>query len=187
MAARKSDPRRLAVLLGLLVVAGIVGLSRWHPGLFGGAGTEGTITKARSFEVPKLGWSRATGEPLPTPGAGRNLFAFGPPPTPTPDRRPTPTPLPTRPPQTPVPRPTPTPAPWGSKPPPPPFTLTFIGWLGPSRLPVAIFRDGEELVAAARGDTLKQKFIIREVKETGVTVGFVGYPDTVKTEVPLAR
>lgn len=181
--AAKSDPRRLAALLVLLAAAAVVGLLRWRPAFFGGAAAGGALPQVRSYTVPQLGWSRLGGRELPTPGAGRNLFTFGPPPTPTPDRRPTPTPLPTRPPQALAARPTPTPGP----PPPPPFTLTYLGWLGPDRLPVAIFRDGEDIVAAARGDTLKQKFIIREVKETGVTVGFVGFAETVQTEVPLAR
>ncbi|MGV8041150.1 MAG: hypothetical protein AB2L07_14115 [Thermoanaerobaculaceae bacterium] len=182
MAAR-TDPRRLALLLVLLAAVVVFGLIRWRPAFFGGTGSGGSLPQVRSYTVPALGWSRVGGRELPTPGAGRNLFTYGPPPTPTPDRRPTATPLPTRPPQPIVARPAPTPGP----PPPPAFTLTYIGWLGPDRLPVAIFRDGEEIVAAARGDTLKQKFIIREVKATGVTVGFVGFADTVKTEVPLAR
>lgn len=182
MAAR-TEPRRIALLLVLLAATAVFGIVRWRPTFLGGVGADGPLPQVRDYTVPSLGWSRAGGRELPTPGAGRNLFTFGPPPTPTPDRRPTPTPLPTRPPGPVVVRPTPTPGP----PPPPPFTLTYIGWLGPDRLPVAVFRDGEEIVAAARGDTLKQKFIIREVKATGVTVGFVGFADTVKTEVPLAR
>lgn len=182
MAAR-TDPRRLALLLVLLAAAVVFGLVRWRPVFLGGTGSGAAAPQVRSYTVPSLGWSPTDGRELPTPGAGRNLFTYGPPPTPTPDRRPTATPLPTRPPQPIVARPAPTPGP----PPPPAFTLTYIGWLGPDRLPVAIFRDGEEVVAAARGDTLKQKFIIREVKATGVTVGFVGFADTVKTEVPLAR
>ncbi|HPC83203.1 MAG TPA: hypothetical protein P5234_07565 [Thermoanaerobaculaceae bacterium] len=181
--AAKTDPRRLALLLVLLAAAAVFGLTRWRPTLLGGAGSGGALPPVKSYTVPDLGWSRLGGRELPTPGTVRNLFTYGPPPTPTPDRRPTPTPLPTRPPVPVVPRPTPTPGP----PPPPAFTLTYIGWLGPSRLPVAVFRDGEEIVAAARGDTLKNKFIIREVKATGVTVGYVGFADTVNTEVPLAR
>lgn len=186
MAAR-TDPRRLVVLLVLLAVVAFFALTRWRPTLLGGGAAGIKSPQTRSYEVPVLGWEPDAGRTLPTPGAGRNLFTFGPPPTPTPDLRPTPTPLPTRPPQTPAPRPTATPAPWGSLPPPPAFPLAYIGWLGPNRLPVAIFREGEEVLAAARGDTVKQKFIIREVKANGVTVGFVGYPETVTTEVALAR
>jgi len=181
--AARTDPRRLVLLLVLLAAALVFALLRWRPAFLAGAASGGALPPARSYTVPILGWSPTEGGARPTPGGGRNLFTYGPPPTPTPDRRPTPTPLPTRPPQPVVARPTSTPGP----PPPPPFTLTFIGWLGPDRLPVAIFRDGEEIVAAAPGDTLKGKFIIREVKATGVTVGFVGFADTVKTEVPLAR
>lgn len=69
--------------------------------------------------------------------------------------------------------------------------MSFVGWIGPERLPVAIFKEGEEVLAAARGDKIKDKFIIREItigdKESFVMVGFVCYPVAVTTKVSLAR
>ena len=106
-----------------------------------------------SYTVPALGWDRTQPREVPTPGAGRNLFTFGAPPTPTPDRRPT------------------ADAPAASAsaadpdpagiyvdgkwilPPPPPFTLSYLGWLGPDRLPVAVFRDGDDVLAVPVGET----------------------------------
>lgn len=185
--AAKTDPRRLTVLVALLVVAAIYGATRLQFGILRGGAGEVSVPAAGNFKVPSLGWDRTGERAIPTPGGTRNLFTYGPPPTPTPDRRPTPTPLPTQPPRPTVPRPTPTPAPWGTLPPPPAFQLTYVGWIGPDRLPVAIFKDGEEVLAAAKGDKVKTKFIIREVERTSVTVGFVGYPETVTTKVSLAR
>lgn len=185
--AAKTDPRRLAVLLVLLAMAAIFGATRMRLGVLGGGSGSASIPTVGSFNVPSLGWDRTGERAIPTPGGSRNLFTFGPPPTPTPDRRPTPTPMPTQPPRPIVPRP-PTPTPiWGNKPPPPTFSLRFVGWIGPERLPVAIFKDGEEVLAAAKGDKVKDKFIIRAVEPTSVTVGFVGYPETVTTKVSLAR
>jgi len=193
--AARTDPRRLAVLLVLLAVAAIYGVTRLRLGAIRSDSDATRIPDVGSFKVPSLGWDRTGERAIPTPGGGRNLFTFGPPPTPTPDRRPTPTPMPTQPPRPTVPRPTPTPAWIGCDgkplPPPPSFTMSFVGWIGPERLPVAIFKGGEEILAAARGDKIKDKFVIHEItigdKESFVLVGFVCYPETVTTKVSLAR
>ena len=180
---------RKAMVLALLAVA-LVWLvaTRLLPVLAPG------VEQARSgvptigaYKVPVLGWDRSRERVVPTPGAGRNLFTFGAPPTPTPDRRPTATPPPPQPPA-----PTPTPAgiyvdgKW-ILPPPPPFTLSYLGWLGPNQLQVAVFRDGDAVLAVPVGDVVKQKFIVREVGPATVTVGFVGYPVNVTSKVALAR
>ncbi|HQT93065.1 MAG: hypothetical protein B7Z61_10815 [Acidobacteria bacterium 37-71-11] len=175
----------LAVLLAVLVVVAVV---RLRPALAPGVEAgRGAALRIGSYAVPELGWDRSQRRVVPTPAVGRNLFTFGAPPTPTPDRRPTISPPP-------PPPPTPTPTPAGIYvngkwilPPPPPFTLAYLGWLGPDRLPVAIFRDGDNVLAVPVGESVKQKFIVREVGPTGVTVGFVGYPTNVVNKVPLAR
>jgi hypothetical protein len=178
-------PVLLAVLVVVLVVVAVV---RLRPALAPGVETgRGAALRIGSYAVPELGWDRSQRRVVPTPGAERNLFTFGAPPTPTPDRRPTIPPPPPPPPQ-------PTPTPDGIYvngkwilPPPPAFTLTYLGWLGPDRLPVAIFRDGDDVLAVPVGESVKQKFIVREVGPTGVTVGFVGYPTNVITKISLAR
>ena len=189
--AAKSDPRKLAVLAGLLVMLAVVVVYRLRPalveGIAGGAGP--AAGKVGSYDVPKLGWSVSA-----TPKAGsergsRSLFTFGPAPTPTPDLRPTPTPLPTLPP-----RPTAVPVPQGIEmedgsrlPPPPAFSMTYLGWLGPDRLPIGVFRDGGEVVVISRGDTVKNRFILRDVGPSSVTIGYVGYPESVTKKVPLSQ
>jgi hypothetical protein len=70
---------------------------------------------------------------------------------------------------------------------PPKFQLSYLGWLGPDRLQVAVFRDGEDVLAVPVGESVKDKFIVREVSATGVTIGFVGYPANVTSRVALAR
>ena len=65
--------------------------------------------------------------------------------------------------------------------------MTYLGWLGPDRLPVAVFKHGQEVLAVAEGDTLKGSFVIRHIGAIEVTIGFVGYPADVTTRIPLSR
>jgi hypothetical protein len=186
--ASNTDPKRIATLALLLVALAMVAVYRLRPALVQGVAVGGgKVAQVGSYTVPVLGWGRAQPRVVPTPRLGRSLFTFSAPPTPTPDRRPT------APPPTP-PSPPPTPTRPGIYvdgkwvlPPPPAFTMSYLGWLGPDRLPVAVFRDGDDVLAVPVGETVKQKFVVREVGPTGVTVGFVGYPNDVTSKVPLAR
>ncbi len=186
--ANKADPKRIAALALLLVVLGVVVVFRLRPALVGGMSRgSGRVAKVGNYAVPVLQWDRTREREVPTPTAGRNIFTFGAPPTPTPDLRPTATPPPP-----PPPRPTPTPpgiyvnGKW-ILPLPPHFPMSYLGWLGPDRLRVAVFRDGDDVLAVPVGETVKQRFILREVGPTAVTIGFVGYPENVTAKVPLAR
>lgn len=190
MARPEADPRRIALLVVLVGVLVAVVIWRVRPALTGTATlASGAMPRTGTFTVPSLAWQEVSGRAVPTPGAGRNLFTYGPPPTPTPDLRPTPTPLPTLPP-----RPVPTPTRAGLEteggrwlPPPPRFTMAYLGWLGPDRLQVAVFREGAEILAVPTGDTIQNKFILRQVGPAEVTIGFVGYPENITTKVPIAR
>ena len=186
--AGEAKTKNVAVLAALLVVLAVVVVFRLRPALVSGTAAESEkAVRVGSYSVPILGWDSSEKRVVPTPRAGRNLFTFGAPPTPTPDRRPTPVPPPP-----PPPRPTPTPegiyvdGKW-ILPPPPKFPLAYLGWLGPNRLPVAVFRDGDDVLAVPVGEKVKEKFVLREVDPTGVTIGFVGYPQNVTSKVALAR
>jgi hypothetical protein len=189
--AAKTDPRKIALLAGLFVVLAGVVVYRLKPalveGISGGAGP--ASGKIGSYDVPKLGWSVSATPKAVGDGGHRSLFTFGPPPTPTPDLRPTPTPPPTLPPR-PVVIPTPPGIDMedGSRlPPPPTFSMTYLGWLGPDRLPIGVFRDGGDIVVISRGDTVKNRFILRDVGPSSVTIGYVGYPESVSKRVPLSQ
>jgi hypothetical protein len=188
--AAKNDPRKVIALAALGVILVVVVVYELQPALVGrGAGGPAGAVRIGAYEVPRLSWDpKATPRPAPE-GATRSLFTFGPPPTPTPDLRPTPTPPPTLPP-----RPAVIPTPMGldqpegnRQPPPPNFSMTFIGWLGPDRLPVAVFMDSGDVVVVPRGDTFKNRFIVRDVGPSSVTIGYVGYPETVTRKVPLSQ
>jgi hypothetical protein len=186
--ANNADPKRIVILVLLLVVLATVVAFRLRPTLIASVGASGVKPiQVGSYTVPELDWGRTTPREVPTPRTGRNLFTFGAPPTPTPDYRPTPVPPPP-----PPPRPTPTRAgiyvdgKW-ILPPPPPFPMSYLGWLGPNRLPVAVFREGDDVLAVPVGETVKQKFVVRAIDPTAVMIGFVGYPNDVTTKVPLAR
>jgi hypothetical protein len=189
--AGKIDTRKAAILAVLLFALVLVVLYRLKPALVGQVipGASGKAPQIGKYDVPTLGWG-ASATPAPAAeGAKRSLFTYGPPPTPTPDLRPTPKPPPTLPPRPPV-----IPTPMGLEdpeanrmPPPPNFPLTFAGWLGPDRLPIAVFIDSGDVVVVPRGDTIKDRFIIREVGPTSVTIGYVGYPENVTRKVPLSQ
>jgi hypothetical protein len=185
--ASKTDPRRIVLLVVLLVTLAVVAMVRLRPALTSGGAPAASVAQVSNYRVPTVQEAVAGSAGAETQ-ARRNLFTFGAPPTPTPDRRPTATPAPTLPP-----RPIPTPTPpgimtsRGRMPDPPNFTATFLGWLGPERLLVGVFRDGDEIVAVPVGGTIKDKFILREVGPTAAVIGFVGYPDDVKRQVPLAK
>lgn len=183
--ASNADPRRVALLVVLLVALVVVVIVRVRPALKPGVAEDvEKMPLISTYSVPVLGWTPDASHDTDRGPANRNLFTFGPPPTPTPDRRPTPTPRPTLPPPPPPPTRTPGPPP---TPPAPRFTLAYLGWLGPDRLPIAVFRDGDEVLAVPRGDLLKGKFLLREVGPASVTVGVVGYPASVTQNVPLSR
>jgi hypothetical protein len=183
---KRASPRQVALLAVLIVLLVVVAVVRLRPALMGGGegSPKGGVTVG-SYKVPQLGWDRTVERKVPAPDSQRNLFTYGPPPTPTPDPRPTPTPVPTLPPR---PRPTPRPEVLARRTPPPPsFNMSYMGWLGPDRLPVAVFKEGNDVLIAPQGTTLKDKFIIRAVTATGVTLGYVGYPDDVNTTVQVSR
>jgi hypothetical protein len=185
-AVRKPSLAQIVVLVGALAVLALVIVYEFRPQLVAGALTgSAKAPQAGTYRVPTLGWERGEARDVPAPAAGRNLFAFAAPPTPTPDRRPTPTPPP-------PPPPAPTPTPDGIYladgryfPPPPQFPLTYVGWVGPDRQPVAILRDGEEVLVAAPGDTVKGVFVVRGVAPTALTIGFKDYPESVTRKVAI--
>jgi hypothetical protein len=183
--ASKSNPKALAALLLIAAALAVVAVLQYRPSLLPGLSGEGKRPQVGTYKVPRLGSLPEESNRQETPSASRNLFAFGAPPTPTPDRRPTPTPLP---PQPTRPIPTPTPTPKGYKGPCPQFTLTYIGWLGPDRLQVAVFRSGDEVIATPVGEVLKDKFIVRKIDRVRqeVTIGCVDYTYCDKA-YPLAK
>jgi len=64
--------------------------------------------------------------------------------------------------------------------------MNYLGWLGPDRLRIAVFQEGDNVFAVPVGETVRQ-FVVREVGPTAVKIGFVGYPNDVTSKVPLAR
>jgi hypothetical protein len=188
MASSKSERTRLLVLVGILVVVGISAavnyLSRQ-----GGVGEikrgeelSHTSHGLSSLEMDSIGSRDEVGD-----RSRRNPFTFGKPPTPTPNLTPRATPAPraTLPPRPQAPTPTPRD---DGLPPPRPFDRIYIGSFGPERLPVAVFRNGDEIEVAVPGDMLDDYFIVRRVGYESVEIGYKGYyKEEDKTSVPLAE
>ena len=190
MAKSTDDLRKVALLVVLLLGLVAVVVYRLRPALVESVVIgQGKLPQPRTYRVPSLGWSGGEAREAEVPPTRRSLFTFGPPPTPTPDPRPTPTPFPTEPPE-PVVIPTPPGidlADGTRLPLPPRFPLSYVGWLGPSRLPVAVFLDGAEIVVVPEGEKVRGTFIVRDVDPTGVTIGFAGYPETVTRKVSISQ
>jgi hypothetical protein len=187
MANPKHERTRLLVLVGLLAVVGVAALVNYM-GREGGIGETGRSEELShtSHGLADLEMSSLASRDRAPYQSRRNPFTFGSPPTPTPTLTPSATPVPrqTLPPRTRPPTATPRP---DGLPPPPAFNRTFIGSFGPERLPVAVFRKGDEIEVATPGDILDDVFIVRHVGYESVEIGFVGYTQEEKTSVPLAE
>jgi hypothetical protein len=116
--------------------------------------------------------------------AGRNIFDFRAPTVPPP---PTPTPAPPPPPAPgnplfvgPLPPPGPTPTPV-----PPPINFKFFGTFGPKDEPIAVLREGDQLLNARAGDVVFGKYILRSIGYESVQIGYVGYPPSVTTRLGI--
>lgn len=178
-----SSRTRTGLLVALLAVAAAYAL--FHNLRQGTLTTTRSTAESAAFEphdVPTLETPLLARDLVDSSDSPRNPFAFGAPPTPTRDPRPTPTPPPPPTPRPPPPTRTPGPSP---TPLPPPFDRIYIGYLGPSRLPVAAFRRDEQVEVAVPGHIFDNRFILREVGFESVVIGFVGYPEEVTIRVPL--
>lgn len=188
MAERTAEQRRLLVLFAVLLVVIVAGLwvRIFRAGGPAGPGRLDAILEYSPHRIPELESARLDRDVEAESASGRNPFAWGVPPTPTPNYEatrtytPPPTPVPR------TPRPTRTPDP-NRTPPPPRFERAFLGFFGPQRLPVVVFRDGDKVEVAVTGMILDDKFVVRHIGLESVEIGFVGYPEEVSTRVPLAE
>jgi hypothetical protein len=100
-------------------------------------------------------------------GGGRSLFDFGPAPLPkTPEPKVIPKPVQTVPPP-------PPPPPEPVKPQPPVITLKYFGYAGPttqSRPTTAFFKDGDEIIRGEKGDLLKKRYRIEDIRINAVDI-----------------
>ncbi|MCP4898724.1 MAG: hypothetical protein GY906_17275 [bacterium] len=196
MARVQKLPRRTLVLIGLLIGVLVLwaGVRIMRRGDTASGQGRGELVTYDSREVPEL-LPLLLGTPVADlTESDRNPFAYGPPPTPTPNLTPRPTrpPVPTR---SILPTPTPRTINHNGKKlpmPPPKFDRLYLGYLGPDRSRVAVFRNGEEIEIAVIGDVMndsrdKQTFILREVHYDSVEIGYVGYPEGVTTREALAE
>jgi hypothetical protein len=115
--------------------------------------------------------------------AGRNPWRFeeAKPVAPPPQPKPAPAP---KPPVDPTPVVASTPA-EPPKPQPPPVDVELRGILGPSRLRIAVFDDGDVLYNASEGDVVKGKFRVQKIQIESVLLGYVDFPDAQPARLPI--
>ncbi len=170
-----SPDKRQRVLLGVLALLVPLVLWQYFVPLLGG------MTRAGAAVQDRVGRVRGDAGPqqvvrlhelqpeVSSYTPGRNLFRFG--------ERPKPAPPPVAPPPV-IRRPPPPTAP----PPPtgpqlPQVTVSLIGTFGPNRLPIAVFRNGEELVNAILGDKVSPGFAVARIGLESVDLSYVDFPD----------
>ncbi|HVS16367.1 MAG TPA: hypothetical protein VMV46_20835 [Thermoanaerobaculia bacterium] len=181
-----SEQRQKQVLAVLLAVLAVVVAWKTFSSLEGAGSMFGGVpnvdlASALGTEVADLDLARLqrdSGEYR----AGRNPWRFEAPPAPPPVVRPTPAPLPA-----PVVVETPVEvAPIEPpKPQPPPIDVELRGILGPERLRLAVFHDGEVIYNAGVGDVVKGKFRVEDIQIESVLVGYVGFPDAPPARLPI--
>lgn len=171
-----SRNRRVAVLLGLFVVAG--GYYLW---MLAADARSGSVSDGRTRA--SLAGRRAAGqvEELATddlevkPGVyrqGRDLFRYQEAPQPRqPRRRQPPKPPPKQ--ETPVKREPPAPP----KAQPPPIDIVYLGSFGRPGRRIAVFSDDESIYNALVGDVIKEKFVLVAIGYESADLGFVGFPE----------
>lgn len=60
---------------------------------------------------------------------------------------------------------------------PPNFTYKYLGFFGPKEKKLAVFSDGKDIIDIFEGETLSDKFILKNIGYESVTIGFVGFPE----------
>ena len=55
---------------------------------------------------------------------------------------------------------------------PPPISLQYVGYIGPKTDKVAVFQDGEEVLVAKKGETVKGQFKVVDIKLESVVMGY---------------
>jgi hypothetical protein len=70
---------------------------------------------------------------------------------------------------------------------PPQFTMKYIGTFGPANNPIATFNGNGEIVNVRVGETIDGKFVLRSIGIESVEIGFVGFPASRTTRVPLGQ
>jgi hypothetical protein len=183
-----TERTRLLVLVGVLVVVSVwTSIRYFSTGGKPGESSSRSRVEFTAHNLPRLGPLSVDHTAGESQGSQRNPFIYGAPPTPTRNLTPPPT-LPPAPTARPIRRkPTPTPCPGCPDRPPPRFEHLYLGTFGPQRLPIAVFRKGEDLEIGFPGFVIQEKFIVREVGLESVVIGFVGYPEEVSTRVPLSE
>jgi len=73
------------------------------------------------------------------------------------------------------------------RPQPPVIALKYVGYLGPKNDKIAVFADGDDVIVAKRGETVKGQFTVVEIKVESVIMGYTR-PELrdMTRELPLA-
>lgn len=68
---------------------------------------------------------------------------------------------------------------------PPSFTYKYLGFFGPPDKKLAVFSDGRDIIDAFEGETLSDKFILKNIGFESVTIGFVDFPEDITQKIEV--
>ena len=182
-----TEQRQKRILAALLAVLAVVvawrtlGTLGGGGALFGGGGPSIDLESALRTRVAELDLDRLDRR-VAEYHAGRNPWRFEEPPPP---RIEAPPPIVERPPPV-VEAPPVAAAPVEPpKPQPPPIDFELRGIMGPERLRIAVFDDGETVYNAVEGAVVKDQFRVEQIQIESVLVGYVGFPDAPPARLPI--
>lgn len=183
-----NEQRQKQTLAVLLVVFAVVvawrsiGTLEGRGSLFGGSGPSIDVEAALGTRVAELDLDRLDRR-VAEFHSGRNPWRF--------EAAPAPRPVETRPPP-PVAAPPPVEKPPAEvapaeppKPKPPQVDFELRGIMGPERLRIAVFDDGEAIINAVEGAVVKGKFRVEKIQIESVLLGYVEFPDVPPARIPI--
>lgn len=162
------------VLTGLLgVVAVFLFYINRDSSSLGGSRGRGADDEFELGLAPVVRLERLAGRIESYDSAGRNLFSYYTPPPPVVKREPPPVtkaPPQRKPPPVVQARP---PRPDDTTPKPPAINLTYLGYLGPKDNKIAVFEDGQDLLLARAGETVREQFRVVDFGYETIVMGYV--------------
>lgn len=70
---------------------------------------------------------------------------------------------------------------------PPAFDWKLLGTFGPKNAQIASFSKGDEIINVRVGNTIDERFILKQIGLESVEIGYVGFPPDETTRVPIGQ
>lgn len=71
------------------------------------------------------------------------------------------------------------------KPRPPDFNYKYLGFFGPKEKKLAVFTNGKDIINIFEGETIDDKFILKEIGYESVKIGFKNFPEDIIQKIEV--